>query len=764
MLRTAVLLSVLIFLSALPARAQVGAAPPSCQKWQAASQDAAGYGQTHYVLLRNVVIDCNDIQLFADSVEVFSDADRLYARGNVLFVSTDNRISADSLDFNTRTKTGTFHVASGIASIANRGVDRSFFGTQEPAAYFWGSTIEKLGPKTYRITHGGFTTCVQPTPRWELVSNSAIVTLDDHALMKNTLLMVKNVPVFYLPIMYYPINKEDRATGFLTPQYGTSSIRGQTISNAFFWAIDRSRDATFYGDYFSKTGYGYGGEYEYVQAPGSQGKIDVDVIREHDYVYPQPDGTQIDHPADSSYSITGSMSQKLPLSLHLSGRADYFSSLTSQQRYQQNIYQATNTTRSFGVNLTGNWGADGLSVATDHSEVFSNTTSSNVVGSLPRIDFTRAEKQIGSLPIYFGATSEFVTLIRQGKSGTTVLDQGLSRFDVLPTVRIPFTKLPFLTFNSTVSFRETYWTESLDTTTGAPVPPQVSQPIDRRYMTFSTSITGPVLSRVFSTPKRRYAQKFKHVIEPVFTVSRTTAIDNYNDIVKLEGIDSVVGKVTSVQYGLNNRLYAKKQSSRQILSVSISQSYYTNGQAAVVDPQYQASFTQGLRPTNFSPVALLANVTPTTDISATFRTEYDTQVHALRTVAANGSFNRGWVQATGGWSEQRYIPQLPGFNILTLATQYLNATTTIRKPGNPFGGNYSFNYDLRNGTFLNQQWMAYYNSQCCGVSIQYQTINYGANVNTIGVPRDHRFNISFTLAGVGSFSNLLGSFGGQTGR
>jgi hypothetical protein len=32
------------------------------------------------------------------------------------------------------------------------------------------------------------------------------------------------------------------------------------------------------------------------------------------------------------------------------------------------------------------------------------------------------------------------------------------------------------------------------------------------------------------------------------------------------------------------------------------------------------------------------------------------------------------------------------------------------------------------------------------------------------VTQDHRFNISFTLAGIGSFSNLLGAFGGQQVR
>jgi len=45
---------------------------------------------------------------------------------------------------------------------------------------------------------------------------------------------VKGVPILYLPVMYYPINKEDRATGFLLPMYTASTLKGNTISNAFF--------------------------------------------------------------------------------------------------------------------------------------------------------------------------------------------------------------------------------------------------------------------------------------------------------------------------------------------------------------------------------------------------------------------------------------------------------------------------------------------------------------------------------------------------
>ena len=92
-------------------------------------------------------------------------------------------------------------------------------------------------------------------------------------MLKNTVLKVKGVPMFYLPVMYYPIQGDDRATGFLLPTYGSSAIRGQSISNAFFWAINRSQDATISHDWFTKRGQGVGAEYRYVPGPGSQGNV-----------------------------------------------------------------------------------------------------------------------------------------------------------------------------------------------------------------------------------------------------------------------------------------------------------------------------------------------------------------------------------------------------------------------------------------------------------------------------------------------------------
>ena len=217
----------------------------------------------------------------------------------MVFTSGTSRIAAERLEFNTRTKTGTFYNASGSATLQRADEPRagrsagaetgSVFGTQEPDVYFYGETLQKLGEEKYKITHGGFTTCVQPTPRWELTSSSVTLNLEHYAILTNSLFKVKGVPLLYMPIFYYPVQKDDRATGFLIPGYGASTIRGQSLSNAFFWAISRSQDLTLMHDWFSKTGQGFGTEYRYVRAAGLRRRDALLHPREHEAQYDDHD-------------------------------------------------------------------------------------------------------------------------------------------------------------------------------------------------------------------------------------------------------------------------------------------------------------------------------------------------------------------------------------------------------------------------------------------------------------------------------------------
>jgi hypothetical protein len=156
---------------------------------------------------------------------------------------------------------------------------------------------------------------------------------------------------------------------------------------------------------------------------------------------------------------------------------------------------------------------------------------------------------------------------------------------------------------------------------------------------------------------------------------------------------------------------------------------------------------------------------PTDHLQGVFRTDWDPTKHTLRTLQANGSFSSGtWLQTSAGWSRVRYIPGLQGFDNPAFATNYVNASADLRRAGGRLGANYSFNYDLRRDAFLQQRYTAYYNAQCCGIAVEYQSFNLSGSFAGLGITEDHRFNLSFTLAGIGTFSNLFGAFGGQQGR
>ena len=87
---------------------------------------------------------------------------------------------------------------------------------------------------------------------------------------------------------------------------------------------------------------------------------------------------------------------------------------------------------------------------------------------------------------------------------------------------------------------------------------------------------------------------------------------------------------------------------------------------------------------------------------------------------------------------------------------------SLRTPANRVGGTYGLNYDLGRRTFLQSRIVGYYNAQCCGFVAEFQTRNYPLYSIAFPVPQDRRFNVSVTLAGLGTFSNLFGGFGGAT--
>ncbi len=220
--------------------------------------------RNYWHFVGEVEFESGDMEIYADDLEAFVNDDRVVASGNVLFVQGNNRISADRADFNTRTRLGTFYNASGIANVQPPrqapqpgAVIAPQLAGQENDVYFFGEEVEKIGPKKYRIKNGGFSTCVQPTPRWDLSADTIILNIDHYTMLRQAILKVKGVPMLYLPILYYPTKEEDRATGFLIPSYSSTTIRGQSIQAPFFWAINRSQDATVAYEWYSNAAQGF---------------------------------------------------------------------------------------------------------------------------------------------------------------------------------------------------------------------------------------------------------------------------------------------------------------------------------------------------------------------------------------------------------------------------------------------------------------------------------------------------------------------------
>jgi LPS-assembly protein len=597
---------------------------------------------------------------------------------------------------------------------------------------------------------------VQPAPRWQIVSGSATVNLDDYVIMRNAVVQVKHVPVFYLPVLYYPIQGDDRATGFLIPFWGTSTYRGQSISNAFFWAINRSQDATLTHDWFFSRGQGMGAEYRYLLAPNAQGNFLAYWLNEKASVV-----NGIASPDRRSAKYTGGLSQGLPLGLNARMRIEYFTDVVTQQIYNNNFMDASRSTRTLGGGVSGSWKGLAVNGNFNRTEYFLTQTDSEVQGQAPGVTISYSGRKLGPLPIYASVNAEGGNQLYIRKSAAATVDQSLTKADLSPSLRAPLSTLPYLQVNASVAYRTTYFSESLDANNV-----QVPVPVTRTYGDFRADVIGPVFSKVF-TPSAD--NRFKHVIEPSFSAQRTTAISSENKFPTSVGggYDTIIGGSTRYSYGLANRVLVRKIAGpgepeagapHELLNVSLRQSYYTDARASQFDPSY--SYGSLFRPPSpFSPISLTARSMPIEPVIVDFRLEYDPTFQALDHPVIGFGLNGTWrfdqVDGSVGWSRRRF-----GGGSVLQSADYLQAASNVRLLANKIGGNVSFNYDIARGFLVQHRWTGYYNAQCCGIAFEFQSYNF--ENSGLGIPKDRRFNISFTLAGIGSFSNFLGAFGGGT--
>jgi LPS-assembly protein len=226
-----------------------------------------------YKLQDNVEIHYRTYVLRADEVSYNSDTGDVTASGHFTVDGgpNDDHIKASHGAYNLTTETGRFYDVIGSTGLQFQG-NRVILTSSAPFT-FTGKVVEKTSPDHYLVSNGTVTTCELPHPKWQFRAHKVVVDVGGNAQIYNSEFLLHGFPALYFPFATHPVQREARQTGFLLPSVGRSSIKGDIVGDSFYWAINRSLDATVGGEYFSKRGWSQRGELR--ARPGDHSYIDL---------------------------------------------------------------------------------------------------------------------------------------------------------------------------------------------------------------------------------------------------------------------------------------------------------------------------------------------------------------------------------------------------------------------------------------------------------------------------------------------------------
>jgi LPS-assembly protein len=105
--------------------------------------------------------------------------------------------------------------------------------------------------KVNELTHAVYTTCnlckTDPTkpPLWQLRAYSAVQDVENHRIeYEDATLDMFGLPVAYFPWLSHADPSVRRASGFLVPDFGSSSHIGAFLETPYYWVIDKQQDVT----------------------------------------------------------------------------------------------------------------------------------------------------------------------------------------------------------------------------------------------------------------------------------------------------------------------------------------------------------------------------------------------------------------------------------------------------------------------------------------------------------------------------------------
>jgi LPS-assembly protein len=211
----------------------------------------------------NVMLLNNQQTVLANEVELNRENSTINATGDIHFQNKGIDIFADQLNISETLGATTLHNTqyqlTGIAGHGGAGV----------------IAVSKEG--TLLLTNSSFTTCYGPSPDWQMNASEINISKNENYLEAyHARFSVFNVPVLYLPYFTIPIGDE-RQSGFLYPEIGSSGKSGFTTSIPYYWNIAPNIDATITPNYMLKRGNQLITEFRYLYDE-QQGQFDLEYL------------------------------------------------------------------------------------------------------------------------------------------------------------------------------------------------------------------------------------------------------------------------------------------------------------------------------------------------------------------------------------------------------------------------------------------------------------------------------------------------------
>ena len=746
--------------------------------------------RVHHEGGKQAEIESSTMLFRADEIEYNEDTGDVKAEGNVYYKSfiKNEQLWCSRLEYNTDEEKGKFWDVIGETMpriVARRGVL-----TANQPFHFEGAWAERIGER-YVVHNGWVTNCKMPDPWWRLRGARFDIIPQDHAVTHRSWFLLKRMPVFYTPFFYHSLERHPRHSGFLIPNFAPHTWRGLMVGVGYYWAINRESDlAVRFYDYTTQA---YGTNVDFRAKPRENSDFGAIIYGVQDNGAPGATSPANRYSGLNVYSIG-----RTELGGGWSARG-YFNYLTSF-RFRQQWSQSYNDTigseiHSVGA-LTKNWDTFTFNAVAARIQNFVSTeiavTQPNgdvdflsndvTVRKLPELDLDGRDRQFWrNIPLWWSFDASAGLLSR----AAPIFDANNNLFYQFETKNFTgrTNVAPHLTsalhlgdfhIVPSMGFQETFYGET-QTQTPSTQPLQylvLGEPINkvnganflRGARELSVDFIFPAFERVFDK-KTIFGDKLKHVIEPRATYQWVTGIgQDFNRVVRFDEMD-ILSNTNQLNLSLTNRIYAKRGDTvQEIFSWELMQARY-------FDPTFGGALTPGIRnlfagtaditayaflvgPRSYSPIASIMRATPISGVSLQWQADIDPYYNRITDTDLSLDYR---------WSPRFHISA--GHDEVQIPyTVFVNSNGVVglaRPSADQFRGRFDFGdanrrgwnagiqsvYDYRRALVLYTTAQVTYNTDCCGLSVEYRRYNAGIRDQT-------SLTFAFTIANLGTFGTL----------